>query len=277
MTTIRPLLTIPEFREVIALEQEIWGTSIPEDAVGVPLFVATLKRGAILLGAYDGSRLVGFVFSFPGLKDGRPMQWSHMLGVRKDYRATGIGRELKLEQRRRSLAMGIDLMEWTFDPLVAVNARLNFRRLGVVVEEYVVNAYGESASPLHLGAPTDRFIAHWQMRSPRVAAVLGGAGAPAGGDAWADVPRVDDVGHRDGWLVCAGLDLAREEPELAVAIPPGFIDMLEHRPDLAHAWRMATREIFTTYLSKGYRVVDFMFEPGADRGTYLLRAGTPRS
>ena len=277
MTTIRHLLTIPEFREVIALEQEIWGASVPEDAVGVPLFVATLKRGAILLGAYDGSRLVGFVFSFPGLKDGRPMQWSHMLGVRKDYRATGIGRELKLEQRRRSLAMGIDLMEWTFDPLVAVNARLNFRRLGVVVEEYVVNAYGESASPLHLGAPTDRFIAHWQMRSPRVAAVLGGAGAPAGGDAWADVPRVDDVGHRDGWLVCAGLDLAREEPELAVAIPPGFIDMLEHRPDLAHAWRMATREIFTTYLSKGYRVVDFMFEPGADRGTYLLRAGTLRS
>jgi len=275
--TIRPLLTIPEFREVIALEQEIWGASVPEDAVGVPLFVATLKRGAILLGAYDGSRLVGFVFSFPGLKDGRPMQWSHMLGVRKDYRATGIGRELKLEQRRRSLAMGIDLMEWTFDPLVAVNARLNFRRLGVVVEEYVVNAYGESASPLHLGAPTDRFIAHWQMRSPRVAAVLGGAGAPAGGDAWADVPRVDDVGHRDGWLVCAGLDLAREEPELAVAIPPGFIDMLEHRPDLAHAWRMATREIFTTYLSKGYRVVDFMFEPGADRGTYLLRAGTLRA
>ena len=277
MTTIRHLLTIPEFREVIALEQEIWGASVPEDAVGVPLFVATLKRGAILLGAYDGSRLVGFVFSFPGLKDGRPMQWSHMLGVRKDYRATGIGRELKLEQRRRSLAMGIDLMEWTFDPLVAVNARLNFRRLGVVVEEYVVNAYGESVSPLHLGAPTDRFIAHWQMRSPRVAAVLGGAGAPAGGDAWADVPRVDDVGHRDGWLVCAGLDLAREEPELAVAIPPGFIDMLEHRPDLAHAWRMATREIFTTYLSKGYRVVDFMFEPGADRGTYLLRAGTLRA
>jgi len=277
VTTIRHLLTIPEFREVIALEQEIWGASVPEDAVGVPLFVATLKRGAILLGAYDGSRLVGFVFSFPGLKDGRPMQWSHMLGVRKDYRATGIGRELKLEQRRRSLAMGIDLMEWTFDPLVAVNARLNFRRLGVVVEEYVVNAYGESASPLHLGAPTDRFIAHWQMRSPRVAAVLGGAGAPAGGDAWADVPRVDDGGHRDGWLVCAGLDLAREEPELAVAIPPGFIDMLEHRPDLAHAWRMATREIFTTYLSKGYRVVDFMFESGADRGTYLLRAGTPRS
>ena len=120
--------------------------------MGIPLFVATLKRGAILLGAYDSGRLIGFVFSFPGLKAGRPMQWSHMLAVRPECRVSGIGRELKLEQRRVSLAMGIDLMEWTFDPLVAVNAHLNFRRLGVVVEEYVVNVYGDSVSPLHRGA-----------------------------------------------------------------------------------------------------------------------------
>ena len=56
-------------------------------------------------------------------------------------------------------------MEWTYDPLVAVNAHLNFNRLGVVVDEYVENVYGESGSPLHKGAPTDRFIAQWWMRS----------------------------------------------------------------------------------------------------------------
>ena len=270
--TIRPLLTIPEFREVIALEQEIWRASVPEDAVGVPLFVATLKRGAILLGAYDSGRLVGFVFSFPGLKDGRPMQWSHMLGVRPEYRASGIGGELKLAQRRVSLAMGIDLMEWTFDPLVAVNARLNFRRLGVVVEEYLVNVYGDSTSPLHKGAPTDRFVAQWRMRSPRVEAVLDGAGAPAGGDVWSDVPCINAVDQQGGWLTSNAHDLARHEPKLAVAIPARFVDMLERRPELAHAWRMATREIFSAYLSRGYRVVDFTFLPDADLGTYLLHA-----
>ena len=277
--TIRPLHTIPEFREVIALEQEIWGASVPDDAVGIPLFVASLKRGAILLGACDGGRLVGFVFSFPGLKDGRPMQWSHMLGVRPEYRASGVGRELKLEQRRVSLAMGIDLMEWTFDPLVAVNARLNVRRLGVVVEEYVVNVYGDSASPLHKGAPTDRFIAQWLMRSPRVEAVLSGAGPRAGGDgdAWGDVPCINAVARQDSWLTCIAHDLARNEPKLAVSIPPRFTDMLERRPELAHAWRMATREIFTAYLSRGYRVVDFAFEPDADRGTYLLHAARQRA
>lgn len=271
--TIRPLSTIPEFREVIALEQEIWGSSVPEDAVGIPLFVATIKRGAILLGAFAGGRLVGFVYSFPGLKNGRPMQWSHMLGVRPAYRGSGIGRELKLEQRRACLAMGIDLMEWTFDPLVAVNARLNFRGLGVVVEEYAVNVYGDSISPLHRGAPTDRFIAQWRMRSPRVEAVLGGAGAPEGGDPWRDVPCVNAVGRQDDWLISSGCDLARREPRLAVVIPPRFTEMLERQPGAARAWRMASRDIFSAYLLGGYRVIDFSFEPGADRGTYLLETG----
>ena len=273
MTTIRPLRTIPEFREVIALEQHIWGTAVPEDAVGIPLFVATLKRGAILLGAYEGERLTGFVYSFPGLKDGRPMQWSHMLGVRPECRATGTGLALKLEQRRISLAMGIDLMEWTFDPLVAVNARLNVRRLGVVVDDYVVNVYGESTSPLHKGAPTDRFIAQWWMRSPRVEAAIGGMPAPGPDDPGREAPVVNEVERRGDWLACTGIDHGRREPRLAVVIPAHFTEMLVQHPDAARAWRLASREIFVAYLSRGYRVIGFSFAPGADRGTYLLEAG----
>ena len=45
--------------------------------------------------------------------------------------------------------MGLDLIEWTYDPLQALNAHLNFSKLGVVVEEYEENIYGESTSPLH--------------------------------------------------------------------------------------------------------------------------------
>ena len=269
---IRPLHAIAEFREVIALEQEIWGAAVPEDAVGIPLFVATLKRGAILLGARDGSRLVGFVYSFPGLKDGRPMQWSHMLGVRPGSRTSGIGRALKLEQRRISLAMGIDLMEWTFDPLIAVNAHLNVRRLGAVAGDYAVNVYGDSTSPLHKGAPTDRFIAQWWMRSPRVEAALCGAMAPGAAPPGRDVPLVNEVGRRGDWLACTGFELERREPRLAVTIPARFTEMLVREPDAAHAWRMASREIFSTYLAHRYQVIDFSFAPETDRGTYLLEA-----
>jgi predicted GNAT superfamily acetyltransferase len=272
LTTIRPLHTIPEIREVIALEQEIWGATVPEDAVGIPLFVATLKRGAILLGAYDGGRLIGFVYSFPGLKDGRAVQWSHMLGVRQEFRASGVGRELKIEQRRVSLALGIDLMEWTFDPLVAVNAHLNLRRLGVVVEDYAENVYGESISPLHKGAPTDRFIAQWWMRSPRVQALLSGTRVPAGTDALREAPRLNDVERRGDWLACVDYDLGRVEPRLGVTIPARFTELLTRQPEEARAWRTASRAIFHAYLGRGYRVMDFSLEPGADRGTYLLEA-----
>jgi predicted GNAT superfamily acetyltransferase len=58
-----------------------------------------------------------------------------------------------------------------------------------------------------------------------------------------------------------------------VAVPPRLTDMLAARPADAHAWRLATREIFQAYLSKGYRATDFAFPKGADRGLYLLEAG----
>ena len=68
--TIRPLHTIDEFRQVLDLEKAIWGYEDSDDAVGIPVFVITVKRGGILLGAFDGDRMVGFVHSLAGLKHG---------------------------------------------------------------------------------------------------------------------------------------------------------------------------------------------------------------
>ena len=282
--TIRPLHTIDEFRQVLELEKLIWGYEDSDDAVGIPVFVITVKRGGILLGAFDGDRMVGFVYSLAGLKRGTPMQWSHMLGVVDGYRATGVGRDLKLEQRRIAVEMGLDLMEWTYNPLVAVNAHLNFNRLGVLVEDYVLNVYGDSSSPLHRGTPTDRFIAQWWMRSPRVTELLGSADAPLAtralkpsrfatghaATALLDVPLVNAVADNGTWLACTGVDLACEADELAVAIPAGFNEMLEAEPGLGHDWRMASRQLFGHYLNGGYRVTGFSFGPGGREGRYRL-------
>ena len=274
--TIRPLHTIDEFRQVLDLEKAIWGYEDSDDAVGIPVFVITVKRGGILLGAFDGDRMIGFVYSLAGLKQGRPMQWSHMLGVVAEYRATGTGRALKLEQRRVALEMGLDLMEWTYDPLVAVNAHLNFNRLGVVVEDYVVNVYGNSSSPLHKGAPTDRFIAQWWMRSPHVERALA-AQAGAAAPPLADLPLVNTVTDNGTWLACTGVDLSCGADELAVAIPSGFNEMLEREPALGADWRMATRQIFGHYLNGGYRVTGFALGTGPREARYRLtrRPATP--
>ena len=112
--------------------------------------------------------MIAFCLAIPGLKpDGKPYLHSHMLGVLAEYRNHGVGRQLKLQQRDDALARGIDLIEWTFDPLEIKNAYFNVERLGAIVRRYLRNQYGASSSPLHGGLPTDRLVAEWWIRKPR--------------------------------------------------------------------------------------------------------------
>jgi predicted GNAT superfamily acetyltransferase len=268
--TYRDLTTIEDFRAVVALERVIWGPGYDE-VVPVPILAVTVMRGGILIGAFDGDRMIGFVYSLPGLKAGKPMQWSHMLGVLDDYRSAGAGRALKVLQRERTLAMGLDLVEWTYDPMQAMNAHLNFAKLGVVVAHYEENVYGESSSPLHRGNPTDRFVAEWWVREPHVERRI----APAGAirlrtSELADARPVNRIEPSGEWLESVDVDLSVDARRLLVHIPMGFTDMLARNPELALAWRICTRAIFTTYFARGYKAVDFMLDRVGRRGTYLL-------
>jgi predicted GNAT superfamily acetyltransferase len=274
---IRPVTTLEECRKVAALERLVWGYGDAEDVVPPPVLIVSIKRGGILLAAFDESdEMKGFVYSMPGLKDGRPIQWSHMLGVAPDAREAGLGVRLKLAQREHALRMGIEIIEWTFDPLQALNAHLNFSRLGVIVEEYEENIYGDSSSPLHKGAPTDRFVAEWRLTSAHVERRLA-------------APSTSFL--RDSAVMAAVLvNPSRESPRglapgaalldsladrLLVEIPTGFDDMLLRDGGLALEWRMATRTVFQTYFARGYRVVDFFLSRESGRGQYLL-APKPR-
>ncbi len=89
---IRDLHTIDEFRQVVDLERAIWGYSDAADLVTVPVFIFTMKRGGILhrRRSTRRDRMVGFAYSVVGMKDGQPMQWSHMTGVLPEHRG-GLG------------------------------------------------------------------------------------------------------------------------------------------------------------------------------------------
>jgi predicted GNAT superfamily acetyltransferase len=269
---IRRLTTLDDCRKVAALERLVWGYPDAEDVVPPPVLIVSIKRGGILLGAFDDSgEMKGFVFSMPGMKDGRPIQWSHMLGVVPDARAAGIGLNLKLAQREEALRAGVDVIEWTFDPLQAQNAHLNFARLGVIVEEYEENIYGESSSPLHKGAPTDRFVAEWRLTSPHVERRLAAPSTSFLRDSAVMTavllnPSVESA----GWLGPGRPALDSLAERLLVEIPTRFSDLLARAPDLALEWRTTTRSIFTTYFARGYRVVDFFLSRETGRGQYLL-------
>jgi predicted GNAT superfamily acetyltransferase len=170
---VRKCHSIEEFEACIELEREVW-QSADIDIVPIPLFVVATETGGHVLGAYDGNELVGFTLAVAGWRDHKPYLHSHMTAVHSAYRDRGIGRQLKLFQRKDALARGISLVEWTFDPLATKNAYFNLMSLGAIVRRYLPNAYGITTSPLHGGLPTDRLIAEWHLRSPRVRRVLAG-------------------------------------------------------------------------------------------------------
>lgn len=280
--TYRDLTTLGEFATVVQLERDIWGPAY-DDVVPVPILAVSVHSGGILIGAFDErpSTMIGFVYSLPGIKGGRPTQWSHMAGVLPAYRSLGLGRELKVLQRERALGAGLDLIQWTYDPLQAMNAHLNFAKLGVVCDEYAVNIYGMSSSPLHGGNPTDRFVVDWWIRQPHVerrisrGSLEGGErkGGPAitlRDQSVADAAPVNRAAAAGEWLECASVDLTLDARRILVEIPMGFTEMLSQAPDLAMAWRMATRDIFTAYFARGYKAVEFFLDRPSGRGAYLL-------
>jgi predicted GNAT superfamily acetyltransferase len=162
---------IEDFRACVALQKEVWNFS---DAELVPLrmFVVADKVGGQVMGAFDGKQMVGFALSIPGTRSGHIYLHSHMLAVRKDHRNGGLGRRLKLMQREDALARGIELIEWTFDPLEIKNAYLNIEKLGAIARRYNINQYGITSSPLQGGLPSDRLIAEWWLKSNRVHTLL---------------------------------------------------------------------------------------------------------
>ena len=168
---------LDELRTCVTLQKEVWNFT---DAELVPLrmFVVAEKVGGQVMGAFEGREMVGFALSVPGTRSGHVYLHSHMLAVRKDHRNSGLGRRLKLLQREEALSRGIELIEWTFDPLEIKNAYLNIERLGAIARRYNINQYGTTFSPLQGGLPTDRLVAEWWLRSKRVEALMGHGSLP---------------------------------------------------------------------------------------------------
>lgn len=207
---IRELHTHDELRAVERLQKEIWQCS-DLDVVPAVEMIATGHVGGLLLGAFDGTELVAFAYAFPGFEGEHRILHSDMVGVRETHRDHGLGRALKFAQRDAALARGIERITWTFDPLQARNAYLNFEKLGVVADRYLPDFYGETSSPLISGG-SDRLWVTWHLRAR---------------PAFERTPeRVRLTTHEemrvlfqrafDAGLIAAGFDRQRLEYELAV-------------------------------------------------------------
>jgi predicted GNAT superfamily acetyltransferase len=174
---VRKIVTIPDMEACVQLQQAVWQFR-DLDIIPRRMFAVANAVGGQVLGAWTGDKLIGYSLAIPGLRDSRPYFHSHMLAVAPEYRNRGVGKMLKLAQREDALARGIDLIEWTFDPLEVKNAFFNIEKLGAIVRRYTPDFYGASTSPLHGNLPTDRLHAEWWLRAERVRALVAGKDLP---------------------------------------------------------------------------------------------------
>ncbi len=279
---IRHLESVEDYKAAEDLQRRAWGLD-DLDVAPLHILLTIHKSGGLVLGAFDDQTgaLLGFLLGFYGrTSSGTWKHCSHMMGVVPEARDRGIGQALKLEQRRLILADGLDLITWTFDPLEARNATLNFTKLGVVSNDYIRNIYGETLGTLNAGLPTDRLSVDWWIRSTRVHTRLEsreqGAAQPAASDLLAQAAPIFAVTRRaDGLPIPGTPDLARHEPWLALEIPNDFQALKAADSELAKDWRMATRAAFEHYFAAGYTATECLADQsgGYRRSVYLLQTG----
>ena len=239
--TVRHCRGIKEIDTCVELQRRIWGE---KDLEIVPntIFIVAARTGGQVLGAFDREKMIGFTFAMPGFRDGKPFLHSHMTAVLEEYRDRRVGRRLKLFQREDALARGIEMVEWTFDPLATRNAHFNLDCLGAIVRRAERNVYGVTSSPMHRGLPTDRLTAEWRLDSPRVREILEErAQAPCGQTAEvvvpaniedrsavsiADVARIQDrvMSEFEGWFAQGYAAIA------TASSPQGFKYILDSKP-----------------------------------------------
>ncbi len=266
-TVIRHLDTPQDAALAVGLQRAVWGG----DEVAAHVLLTAAHNGGLLAGAFADDRLAGFVWGFLGFDERvhppRLKHCSHQLGVHPDYRNHGLGFLLKRFQWEYVRSQGIELITWTYDPLLAPNAHLNIARLGAVCNTYCRDLYGHLNDGLNAGLPTDRFQVDLWVNSQRVCAAMAGLPVDPSSEAtWRWLNKSD--GMNLPLPVINGKSTAAGTDTVALVIPSDFYALKAADPALAASWREATRAAFESLFAAGYTVTNFVRQPG--RGVYLL-------
>ncbi|MDQ0414599.1 GNAT family N-acetyltransferase [Mesobacillus stamsii] len=246
--TIKQITQLDEVKQVQHIEQLVWQMNpIPFHQV-----YTAVNNGGILIGAYDGDEIIGFLYSFPGYKEGNVYLCSHMLGIHPDYRKNGLGTKMKKLQKDIALQMGYKLIVWTFDPLESANAFLNLHKLGGIGRIYIENHYGVMDDALNSDLPTDRFLVEWWIDSKHVADLRDKSKKT-------DFPT-NAIEYTDkGFPIIA--DSFNPVTDATVPVPIQFQKMKKEDLQLAIDWRYKTRRWIQQLIADGYAAVDLTQYP----------------
>lgn len=284
---IRSLETMAEINAAEEVQRVTWSMSdleiIPAHALH-----AMQHSGAMLLGAFDGDRLVAFAFGILGTVDtperidqvaaARLKMYSVIAGVLPEYQSRDVGYRLKMAQRDFALRIGVRLITWTYDPLESLNGRFNIGKLGAVCRRYLRHFHGDM-SGINNGLQTDRFEVEWWVTNNRVTARAARKWRPlrleallAGG-----ALLINEAGFNEAGLPTPPANYISQPSNLMlVEIPTSFQAIKKVDFALAQRWRSHTSDVFEGLFDSGFIVTDFVThedEHGRPHSYYLLTFG----
>ena len=230
--TFAPLTTVTDADLINQVIERTWGGQHLDREVVRALALS----GNVSWGAVDGEDLVGFVLGWAGVDEAGLHVHSHMLAAVPDRRHRGVGEALKLAQRAQALEQGIDVIRWTFDPMVARNAWLNLGKLGAVVDRFERDFYGTMSDSINEGERSDRFTVAWDLRREPGPHIIEGTHVAVVTHDSEGGPMRTDPGSA---------------PVATIEVPAEYHDLRESDPTRAAAWRDAVADAAEMCLAAG--------------------------
>lgn len=261
--TIKMLHTPAQMDAAVELQKVYWGEDMG-DLVPSHMLLSIVRYGGHVHGAFDGDKMVGMLLGFVGADiepeseqdaPSRMLIMSKRMVVLPAYRGQKIGENLKLAQADYARRHGIQLVTWTFDPVLSRNAYLNLHKLGGVGQYYVQDYFGKAADNPVLSA--DRLVVNWwvdrQFSRP---------------ESYEDYAIVNEIRQNEQGLLVPGDIHIGSADVLALELPMEFVALQNINPELGHRWRMHVRDAFQALLHAGYVVTDFMRQKSAATRTF---------
>jgi predicted GNAT superfamily acetyltransferase len=241
---VRTLTDTTELDDARRVFDVVWPSRRGATQIQSNLMRAIVHAGGYASAAYRDNEPIGAAFGFVGRAQGpdgwHPHLHSHMAAVLEPFRDQHIGSALKMHQRVWALENAIDTIVWTFDPLVRRNAVVNLVKLGVDVEGYEVDFYGDMDDEINAADPSDRMFAWWRLTSERaIAASLG------------RLERLDTID-----LVVSGRDV------IEIELPADIVAVRAESTEAAAQWRIAVREALLAAFADGFRIIGLSLTDG---------------
>jgi predicted GNAT superfamily acetyltransferase len=255
---LRALDGLRDAERILDVMIATWGEHqlIPREVIR-----ALQESGNVPYGAFADGELIGYVMGFLGHDAEGPHMHSHMLAVRPGRRSKGVGYALKMAQRAQALDVGISVVRWTFDPLLARNAYFNLQKLGAFADRFHRDFYGEMEDLLNRGDRSDRFVVRWDLDG--LAPVFrqpDGRSVPVLRRAAGDPPRPERV---------ADPKVEEDLVGAIVEIPHDYRELRAGDPALAREWRDACAQTFEDCFAAGMVAVEL----DRDSCSYFFVAG----